>query len=188
MQQPRLVLYPQTPPQKPIQYSNLLQQLGLIGAQFELNQHPHYLVGTQFFQHIMFLGCAPFIKTELPTDLNDINFCHIELISDSAPQFFHSAMVRTPSCPQCKYAITDWQTLIAQWQRDKMPYDCPQCQHTTSVMKLNWHKKAGFAQDMINIWGIFEGEAMPSDDFLFQLKQYTQVLWHYCYATGTIYA
>ena len=189
MQQPRLVIYPQSSPPESVEYTSLLKQLELISDGFEFKTQKHYLVGQQFFQHIMFLGCSPFIKTELSDNIDDINFCHIELVSSSEPQFFHSHHVRTPRCPQCKQDITNWQMAITQWQQDKTQtlYTCSHCQHTISIMELNWHKKAGFAYEMLNIWGIFEGEAIPSDNFLSQLKKQTDVNWYYCHATGNIY-
>ncbi|MCV6636365.1 hypothetical protein [Candidatus Albibeggiatoa sp. nov. NOAA] len=187
MQQPRLTLFPQQPLNKVIDLPQFLTETQLIGESFNFKQQTHYLVGKQFFQHIMFLGCSPFIKTELSDDLDDVNFCHIEIVPpQSELQFFQAQKARTPHCPYCKYKIQDWQSVIKQWQQDKasFAYTCPECGQTMQIEQLNWHSKAGFAHEMINIWGIFEGEAIPSYELLFQLKQWTGVNWQYCHATA----
>ncbi|WP_353572393.1 hypothetical protein [Candidatus Albibeggiatoa sp. nov. BB20] len=190
MLQPRLILFPQQHIDNTTDFISLLTEAQLISGKFDFKQHIHYLVGQQFFQHIMFLGCSPFIQTELPEDVNDMNFCHIEITSSqSETQFFHAQQMRPPRCPHCKNQISHWRIIIKQWQQDKScdSYTCPECQQIVNITELNWRNKAGFGREMISIWGVFEGEAIPNDTFLSQLKQWTGVNWQYCHATGDHY-
>jgi len=120
-----------------------------------------------------------------------VNFCHIEIVlSQPNPLFFHAQQVRPPRCPHCKHEVLDWHFMIQQWQQDKsqFSYICPECHLAIDVTQLDWRSKAGFAREMINIWGIFEGEAIPNFAFLAQLKQWSGgINWQYCHATGDIY-
>lgn len=190
MQQPRLVLFPQQALDNTIDFIALLTDIQLIDNHFDFKQQTHYLVGQQFFQHITFLGCSPFIKTEIPDDINDVNFCHIEIVPlQTELQFFHSAQLKPPRCPHCKYVIQNWRELLTQWQQNKSQhrYTCPECKLTMTMPELSWSSKAGFARTMINIWGIFEGEAIPNFTLLAQLQQWTNVNWQYCHATSEVY-
>lgn len=187
VQQPRLVLFPQQPLNVQLDFVQQLTNAQLIGEQFQFKTQTHFLVGAQFFQHIMFLGCSPFIKTELPNNIDDVNFCHIEIVPPNKQlYFFQTQKVKAPNCLHCQSTLHTWQSMINSWQQDQNQsiQICPHCHQSINITKLDWKNRAGFASEMINIWGIFESEAVPSDSFLSQLKQWTEMNWQYCYVAN----
>lgn len=182
----QLILYPKTRILPFIsnieQMSDILRELQFIGDKFATRDN--YLVGDKFFQHIIFLGCSPFVQTSADTAIDDVNFCHISLVQHPRLQFVHSLQLKPPNCPQCQQIQPNWHPSIQAWRQNiNAQHTCLDCGHNCSPLELLWSQRhAAFIIDAIHISGIFAAEAIPSDEFLSKLQLHSQVAWHYCYA------
>ncbi len=158
-----------------------LRQMGFIGDLFTQRKRGGYLVGSNFFSLITFLGCLPFVPIE-PT--NEGEFCYIDISPiQKEAQFLASSRLREVRCPKCRNEEKNWQQVVAQWIEDKknFKYECPKCGHYAPITRLNWKRKAAITRWAIEVHGIYESEAVPNDSLLQALKQQTDVVWDYCY-------
>lgn len=147
--------------------------------------HKHYLAGEHFLSLITFLGCSPNINL-LPVDGE--NHCYISLIKASTRAkrlgFTNTAK---PKCPACKKRISHWKTLDGQaqaWQQADNICTCDKCQTATAFGDLNWKQECGYGRCGFEIAHIYPHEAVPTDQLLNILHQFTGFLWNYCYANS----
>lgn len=181
----QLILLPadvaRTPPSK----RDLLYQLervGFIGPPLMFRGQQHYRPGENFLQLLTFLGCSPVVALGEPGVTGD-EFCHIQLEGPyDEPRYVGGSNVKVPRCPGCGFRIENWPALIAQWQEmPEQAWHCPLCGKTYRVPQLRWRQCAGFGHFFLHIWGVFEGEAVPSEDLLRALRESSGFDWQYFY-------
>jgi hypothetical protein len=181
----RLILHVRDPdyvPSSVRQIERVLQEVGLIGEPWGEASQQRYLIGECFLQLITFLGCAPAIELEPPTNGNT-EFCHVG-ISDFyiSPRFLADTQNVLPRCPHCRKRFEGWQDAIQQWQDDPTyQAQCPACQMNLSPTELDWRQSAGFGRLFISIFNIYPREAIPTEALLHTLDQLTDQTWDYFY-------
>ena len=181
-----LILHPKDPDTLPNGSEGLLamlQSLGFIDTAFEFEGKSHYRPGEDFLQLMTFLGCSPVVALGEP-GLTGEDFCHIAFEGPTAePQFLGGRNVKQPRCPKCGHRYPQWQELINAWEDDRVGYrnTCPDCGSELPVTALRWRQCAGFGRFFIKVWGIYEGEAVPSDRLLDALQHHTGTAWSYFY-------
>jgi hypothetical protein len=181
----RLILHVRDPdyvPSSVAQIERVLQEVGLIGKPWGEASQQRYLIGERFLQLVTFLGCAPAIELEPPTNGN-AEFCHVG-ISGLYPsaRFMADTQGVLPRCPHCRKRFDDWQSAIQQWQ-DNPAYQaqCPACQMSLSPTELDWRQSAGFGRLFVSIFNIYPREAIPTEALLHTLGKATDQAWNYFY-------
>lgn len=158
----------------------LLRRQGLLAESFKFKDQTHYRPGEHFLELITFLGCSPVVSLGEPGLTGD-DFCHIALTPEyDSTQFIHGSNIKPPRCPTCRHTHQHWQGIIALWQQGRMN-TCPQCGNHSQAHELKWRQCAGFLRQGMIVWGIFEGEAVPSEQLLELLEQITGQRWSYFY-------
>jgi hypothetical protein len=79
--------------------------------------------------------------------------------------------------------MVDWKQQLLLWQTEKKPYvwHCPKCSQALAIEKLDWGKTGGFARYSIEVCGVSEGAAEPSNELLSFLQGETLEHWRYFY-------
>lgn len=189
MRDNRLVLHPADPQAAPDDLPGLVQALegiGFIGGTLDFRGRRHYRPGEDFLQLVSFLGCSPVVALGEPGATGD-DFCHVDVQApEPAPRFLAGANLKKPRCPGCRYTIEEWPAIIAAWEQDRGGYHwrCPLCGNTYPPPQLNWRQSAGFARMFIEVWGIFEGEAVPGQTLMTCLRQATATEWDFFYCSS----
>jgi len=168
----------------------LMSELDIIDAPMVHENNNYYFAGSNYLQHISFLGCSPYLNfepknkftlTDVKQTIADLNY--IEFVLNSNNYLFNNINFGVKAiCPKCKKRITQWQEIITAWQENlDSTAPCPQCQQTISILNINWKKTAGFYKSAIIFHGIQAELALPSDNFLLQLEKTTDQKWLYFY-------
>lgn len=182
---PCLLLYPVAENYRPggvALIAEALQQAGLIGAAIEHLAGKRYRAGPAFLQHISFLGCSPAVEFE-PASADSEQFCHVGIEQAAQLSFRGGPQHVQVYCRQCRQPASDWQSIIAAWQRkpDDYHYLCPECGSASAPQALNWRKTAAFAHVFVVLYNIYPHEAVPTDGLLNVLRKTTGVDWRYIY-------
>lgn len=165
------------------QLINTLQTLQFIAQPYSSLQQLNYQVGEQFLNLITFLGCSPVIHTD-PTHSDPATLCYLTLYPPfQTPLFLKSPHLKHFRCPHCRHSSQHWSSLLQAWEQDKLHfhYTCPHCQTTLPPQQLNWRHQAAFTRLILLIHNLYEGEAVPNDSLMTQLKQHTHNDWDYFY-------
>ena len=172
----RLVLHPGDPHYawgSETSLVTVLRDIGLIAACWQQSeQGAAYLCGNQFLSLITFLGCAPDIALTPQDDGRE--FCLIELPSPAASPAAHfGENVKSARCPSCQKPV--------QALADVTEICCGRCGTPTLAWKLNWRRSACWARTVINVWNVYESEAVPGEALLDRLASVSGTAWRYCY-------
>lgn len=188
VQSQRLILHPrsaQAAPPDPAGLIIALREAGLLGESFSFRGLPHHRAGRRFLQHFAFLGCSPNVVLEATQDDGEPSFCHLRVPSEvlASVEFWGGRNVLTPRCPACRKFVEEWQSLLREWEMQGAAHrwTCPRCGQVAALPDLNWRQCAGFGRYFIEVWGIHEGEAAPSDGLLDALRAATGLEWGYFY-------
>jgi len=190
MKEYKLILHPKDPRAEPPATEPLTTRLaawGLTGNPFAFRGREHYLVGEQFMQLITFLGCSPAVAFEPPADGSErdgADFCHLELRGPfPTTRFLGEGGVKRPRCPRCRGWIDDWEHALSRWREGETHlHPCPRCGEAIDPTTFKWRHSAGFGRLAIAIWGVFEGEAVPSETLLRLLRESSGGEWDYFYS------
>lgn len=158
-----------------------LHSIGLIDGPMPQGGE-HFRPGENFLQLIIFLGCSPVVSLGEAGATADI--CHVELPQPSAqPVALVGNNLKKPRCSKCRYTLEDATGIVAAWRALPQDYQlpCPGCGTHLDIAAINWRQSAGFGRSLLRIWGIFEGEAVPSDELLATLKAASGHDWSYFY-------
>lgn len=180
MQTTRLVFHPQQP-QQAIDYPQLLRCLKEIEyIETESEHDGNFLPGNQFLSLLTFLGCSPSINL---TPTEGEKHCSIRMIDEKerAVCLGHTQTAK-PKCPDCKKRIGTWKD--EYWQQPDQQILCDKCQAENTFSTLNWKHECGYARGGFEVVNIYPHEAVPTEQFLDALHQYTGFAWSYCYAYG----
>lgn len=160
---------------------DVCQQTGLIATAIE-GFDDRWTAGEDFLEHVMFMGCSPHIEFEVQDDLR---FCHVRIPpSTRKPVLSRDSRSPAPRCSSCNQGLDDWFSAIEDDQEAMLPQTCPHCDATLSNEKMRWRKRSALSRSRIEIWNIFEREAVPSDDLLRRLHDATGEHWEVSYALG----
>ena len=174
----KLVLHPVNPRailQDPALLLASLRRIGLMGAAFSHLGDLHYKPGPRFRELIVF-------KTPLST--SDPAACHLSLLETAAdPTFLGAGNAQPPLCPACQGPLSDWKAQLLTWQAEHQRYlwSCPKCKGKAPVERLDWGATGGVARYSVDVWGIPEKQAAPSEELLGFLQQETFEAWRYFY-------
>ena len=159
-----------------------LRRIGFIADTFNFGNEQHYKPGDEFLFLITFLGCSPVVSLGEPGKTGD-EFCHIAFMHSEKARFIGGDNVKPPRCPSCGHRDMQWPQAVSTWQEapESCHWGCPACHHSLPLTELKWRQCAGFGHYFIKIWGIFEGEAVPSEKLMDELQQTTGVRWRYLY-------
>ena len=158
------------------------RQLGLIADSIPASDH-RWFAGENFLDHVMFMGCSPHIEFEPQGD--DLRFCHVRIPDSSAtPILSRDPRSSAPRCASCNQGLEDWFTELVDDAACALPTACPHCDSALSIEKIRWRKRSALSLSRIEIWNIFEREAVPSEDLLHRLQEATGVHWDVSYALG----
>ena len=187
----RLVLYPTILEEENIEPKciQLLQDNEFISSTWSYNKEDFYLAAKKFTTLLMFCGCAPRIQFS-PEENGEpgSNFVAVKFISLANNSFYPGKNPFNYTCSRCKTAIPITDSKIADSisfvnkNIEGAGFFCPSCAHEYFYQKINWRRKAGFGKFFIEIRGIFESEALPSDELLQMLTRLTHSQWAYFYA------
>jgi predicted RNA-binding Zn-ribbon protein involved in translation (DUF1610 family) len=182
MTAPKLVLHPCAPwipAAAPATLLRALQDLGFVGAAFDLDGRRHYRTGPAFLDHVSFLGCAPSIELDPPATEPEAaaragRFCHIHLQTQVTPPQLRLRPGQRPRCRSCRGEIDP--AALAGTE-----ITCPACGHLSTRERLNWRQSGGCAGLFLDIWGIHIAEAVPGDRLLDRLGQSSGCPWVFFY-------
>jgi len=147
-----------------------LRKIGFIGASMDFQGRRHYRPGEDFLQLVTFLGCSPVVSLGEPGKTGD-EFCHVAVHEPlEAPVLVAGANAKAPRCPACCQADSRWGETFRPGHPIGDEWRCPNCGQTAPAESLNWRQSAGIARTFIVVWGIFEGEAVHSQEFLTSLE------------------
>jgi len=186
MQANLLILHP-LEPERAFESDSLIESLrniGFISEAMDFHGQCHYRPGEDFLQLVTFLGCSPVVSLGEPGITGD-DFCHIAIPSPRrTPIVVAGKNAKPPRCPHCRQPDRDWHRQFETGQAVEKQWVCPNCGHTAPAHQLKWRQSAGIARTFIVIWGIFEGEAVPSDQLLSTLEKVSGGPWTYFYYAG----
>ncbi|EMI53027.1 hypothetical protein RSSM_05541 [Rhodopirellula sallentina SM41] len=182
-----LSLHPADPDfSPPPDFADRLRLLNFLGEEFDYFGDVRFRPGSAFFELIRFDCTHNVIElkptedglTELPPQ-DSRDFVQIELSSCDKPGVTCGCNIRDPLCPVCATPAGDWGDLIGAWHDTNAAFNCADCGHGCSIPDLNWQHVAGFARCWITIQQIYEGDAVPVDEFLASLADTTGCEWRY---------
>lgn len=176
----KLVLHPVNPwaiLQDPGRLLEALRGAGLVGASFNHLGEPHYKTGPRFRELVVLKAVErPAAGPEPPY--------HVSLLETTADAaFLGAANTQAPLCPACGHRFSAWRDEIIAWQRDTHGHrwPCPGCGAKLQAHQLDWARTGGVARYSLDLWGIREGEAEPSEELLGILERETEESWTYFY-------
>lgn len=185
MQSNILYLLPKNPDVEPNlqRLVQQLRQLEFIDTEFDFKGRNHYRPGELFLQLVTFLGCSPVVSLGAP-GLTGEEFCHVEFETCSESGIVAGANGKPPRCPYCKTRIDAWRPGQGlDWPAtEERP--CPNCGTGVTLHALDWRHSAGVGRFFIKVWGVFEGEAVPTSRLMEHLETVTGMAWDYFYRRG----
>ncbi|WP_303904932.1 hypothetical protein [Thiohalomonas denitrificans] len=151
----------------------VLREIGLADDEFDWQGERHFRPGERYLQLITFLGCSPVVSLGEPGVTGD-EFAHLAIeVKGDHPVLMAGSNIKQPRCPKCRERVTSVQ--------ENSDWHCPACAHETTTECLDWRQSAGFGRIFVKIWGVFEGEAVPSDELLRRLEAIADTPWKYFY-------
>ncbi len=171
-----LYLYP-SEPHKPFTAQELAdflsqQQLGL-----DTKQAERMKAGPRLMEHITYLGCSPALASG-----GSESEIHLHMFPDI--QGMGGDSIETLRFPRCKHTIPNPSKLLsspsyAEWK-------CDQCYNSGVNSEINWRKSAAYSDVFIEVTSIFPKEAIPSENFIQSLNQFSHSAWKWFYAQSSL--
>ncbi len=157
-----------------------LRRIGFIATPLSDGEEETFRPGERFLHLLTFLGCSPVVALGEPGATGD-SFCRIRVPETAGPmQFIGSG--RAPRCPACRASVEPWSNWVEALENGEPPHmNCSACGEEIEPIRLNWRRSAGCARYFLAVPGIFEGEAVPSEELLSQLLTVTGIDWDYFY-------
>lgn len=187
MQANLLILHPDAPEAAidDVVLLDSLREIGFLAEAIDFAGTRHYRPGEEFLQLVTFLGCSPVVSLGEPGKTGE-EFCHIAVGDPTPePQLVAGANGKPPRCPLCRKPDEGWRQSLLSGDRTVREKTCAHCGQTAPVQAWNWRQSAGLARTFVTIWGIFEGEAVPSQQLLNALEKTAGCgAWSYFYYRG----
>jgi hypothetical protein len=157
--------------------TGLLQGIGLAGDELS----PGYLAaGPAFLDYLSFLGCAPTVVFEPPSDeaIGTGQFYHISLAGPLNQEVFRSdSMTYKPKCPHCRAGLDDWRLWWGEGGCGG--HSCSNCGELVTPQMINWRRRAGCGRVFIEILGIHAETVKPAQKLFDELEAHTGIAWQY---------
>jgi hypothetical protein len=177
MSDEKLVLHPASLRailQDPPALMDALRAAGFVGAGFSHVGDLHYKAGPRFQEWVTFrAGVAV-----------DPAAHHMSLLETTPePVFLGASNAQPPVCPDCQTRLADWKAQLLAWQTAKRPFQwsCGKCGKKMEVQDIVWGTTGGIARYSLDVWGVHEGDAVPSPELLALLETETFEPWRYFY-------
>ncbi|WJW76112.1 hypothetical protein QVG61_03190 [Thiohalobacter sp. IOR34] len=168
----------------PATVQHCLEELGVLGAPFELDGRRHHRTGDGFLGHFSFLGCSPYLELDPPDEpaareeaARLGRFCHIHLQPRIGPPTLRCDANARPRCPACRAAAPLARIRAGQ----EAPLPCPRCQAHWGPGDWLWRQGGGRAVFFLDIWGIHPAEVVPQTTLLEALAALGGSDWQYFY-------
>ncbi|CAK0763657.1 conserved hypothetical protein [Gammaproteobacteria bacterium] len=160
-----------------------LQTLGLIKESSEVTSSSEwYSVGSNFLEHITFLGCSPVVYQIMGE--NDIAPFRVHLpFPLENPVWYVPEKKISLRCPKCHTQDFEWRTDIPKWMLDPLGNrrTCTHCAQTFPLHQWRLREEIGFGRSFLEFWGIHPGEAVPGDVLLGALVDLSGSDWRWFY-------
>jgi hypothetical protein len=160
--------------QDPPALLDALRAAGFIGGGFSHEGDLHYRAGPRFTDFLAFRA-----------GLEGGTAAHHVSVQETTPEpvFLGAANAQPPACPDCQAPLGDWKAQLLAWQTAKGPYrwSCGKCGKKMEVQDLVWGSTGGIARYSLDVWGIPEGDAVPSPELLALLERETFEAWRHFY-------
>jgi hypothetical protein len=170
---------------------NELTALGLLGEQYEWFGETHYKPGADFLRLVEFShNHTVVVMGDTPNGLQEVDCvdsreaCHLHLSNVAPePEFRGVANTLPPLCPSCHYEPEEPFEIVGKWYENKADFRwvCPHCKTSSALNEMNWRRSAGIARYTLDIWEVWQGEAIPSETLLHRLHSTTDTEWTYFY-------
>jgi hypothetical protein len=175
----KLVLHPRNPQailQDPPEFMDALRRLGLVGTAFSHVGELHYKDGPRLRELLVF---SPALAAEF--DASQYHFFLLETTNE--PAFLGASNAQPPSCPGCAVLLPDWKKQLSEWQADRKGYvwSCPRCGRRFPVGRVAWGTTGGVARYSLDVWGVPEDGAVPSEELLAALERESGEAWRHFY-------
>jgi len=176
---PSLLLHAADPlwlPSEPGVLTDMLRGIGLLGESMSPAGKHEFLAGGQFLQQVMFLGCAPQVRLDPDQPGAGQALCFIRLQVYDETVFLCDEPFPAVRCPACRARAE-----VGTHSDGDVLHRCRQCGRETLSSQLDWRRGAGFAHCFIEVCGIYPHEAVPSDQLLAGLADFSGGDWVYFY-------
>ena len=173
----------------------VLQDLKFIGERL-INGSDCYLLGDDFLQQVIFLGCSPAIEL-MPPDSLEVNdaaywkgFSFVYIPTASSNIECHIDMANSkPRCSDCGKRVKDWQQHTEYEHSTAMnKLSCPFCSHKAMLCEWDWRQDGSCAKQFIHVVNIYPQEAIPTETFYSKLNAATSTQWSHAYCSTSISA
>lgn len=179
-----LVLFPRDIHQAidPTAIIRQLRAIRFIDEPFQRGERQHYKPGDDYLALLTFLGCSPVVSLGEPGKTGD-EFAHVCVEQYGAPVCLYGENVKAPRCPDCGHRHEEIDAAVEHWVETPLePWHCPSCENPAIIPRLKWRQCAAFGRTFVKIWGVFEGEAVPSEALMATLRSVSgDVEWRYAY-------
>jgi len=124
--------------------------------------------GPRFPELITFLGCSPYLRLD-PDPSGGEAFCHVGVRGPfERPRLIVGRNTRPPRCPGCHRQIVEWQAGLGD-----ETIHCHQCGGVFPLESIAWRRNGGFGRLFLELFNVFPGEAVPSEELLGALREIT---------------
>lgn len=137
------------------------------------------LPGPKFMSLVTFLGCSPTVSNATTGETQTANEYYIEVAGSSKSAVaICGTTQQPPRCPRCKQVVSNWSDSSETGEIDLV---CAKCGFSSQWGGWDWRHQAGFGRQWINIWGVYEGEAVPGEKLLNSLQEISGFSWNYAW-------
>lgn len=142
-----------------------LREQGLVGEAMD-EAGRLFRAGARFAELVTFLGCSPYLRFE-PDGGGGEAFCHVGLRGPYvAPRLIFGRNTRPPRCPGCHNQIVEWRAGLSD-----ETLHCHLCGGVFPLASIAWRRNAGFGRLFIELFNVFPGEAVPSEELMRGLRE-----------------
>jgi hypothetical protein len=176
-----LYLFPLDPEAPPPDPTGLVLQLRHLELLDEAIPEGGYRAGPELLSWISFTGCSPAVLLADPGDGR--SFTRVRVLGPfPRPRLLAQSGRSRPRCPHCRAGVSGWQQLLPEWHaHPQQSWICPRCQQATPAVALDWRHYGARGRLLVEITGIFPGEASPVPSLLDTLQAATGVCWDYAW-------
>ena len=133
------------------------------------------LAGPRLMEYITYLGCSPAL-TPAGSEI------HLHQFSQLTGRGGNS--IETLRYPRCRHNIPDPPALLSL--PPSATWHCEQCNNSGLNSEINWRKCAAYSDFFIEITSIFPKEAIPAEQFIRSINEFSDTSWSWFYAHSSM--